>query len=98
MNSASKEKLGTFNCFSVHGTGGSPTGPDPENSVGDQDTRSTGKPVFVGWKFPVSRGITIITKLDNIHRLDLAIFLTSQPEAVFAKASEITSVCDSSCT
>jgi hypothetical protein len=26
--------------FSVQGTGGSPTGPDPENRVGDQDTGS----------------------------------------------------------
>jgi hypothetical protein len=24
--------------FSVQGTGGSPTGPDPENGVGDQDS------------------------------------------------------------
>jgi len=27
------------------GTGGSPTGPDPENRVGDQDTGSPGRPV-----------------------------------------------------
>jgi len=27
--------------FSVQGTGGSPTGPDLENRVGDQDTGST---------------------------------------------------------
>jgi hypothetical protein len=31
--------------FSVQGTGGSPTGPDPENRVGDQDTGSRGRPV-----------------------------------------------------
>ena len=31
--------------FSVQGTGGSPMGPDPENRVGDQDTRSPGRPV-----------------------------------------------------
>ena len=31
--------------FSVQGTGGSPTGPDPENRVGDQDTGRPGKPV-----------------------------------------------------
>jgi hypothetical protein len=29
----------------VQGTGGSPTGPDPENSVGDQDIGSPGRPV-----------------------------------------------------
>jgi len=34
---ASDEKLRTFNFFSVQGTGGSPTRPDPENRVGDQD-------------------------------------------------------------
>ena len=42
---ASDEKLRNFNCFSVQGTGGSPTGPDPENRVGDQDTVSPGRPV-----------------------------------------------------
>jgi len=31
--------------FSVQETGGSPTGPDPENRVGDQDTGSPGRPV-----------------------------------------------------
>ena len=30
--------------FSVQGTGGSPTGPDPENRVGDQHTGSPGRP------------------------------------------------------
>jgi hypothetical protein len=28
--------------FSVQGTGGSPTGPDPENTVDDQDNGSAG--------------------------------------------------------
>jgi len=28
--------------FSVQGTGGSPTGPDPKNRVGDQDNGSPG--------------------------------------------------------
>ena len=36
--------------FSVQGTGGSPTGPDPENRVGDQDTGSPGRPVPTGLK------------------------------------------------
>ena len=31
--------------FSVQGTGGSPTGPDPENRVGDQDSGSSGSAV-----------------------------------------------------
>ena len=34
--------------FSVQGMGGSPTGPDSENMVGDQDTGSTGRPVSSG--------------------------------------------------
>jgi hypothetical protein len=32
------------NVFSAQVTGGSPTGPDPENRVGDQDIRSPGRP------------------------------------------------------
>jgi hypothetical protein len=31
--------------FSFQGTGGSPTGPDPENRVGDQDSGRPGRPV-----------------------------------------------------
>ena len=31
--------------FSVQGTGGNPTVPDPENSVGDQDIGSSGRAV-----------------------------------------------------
>jgi len=34
--------------FSVQGTGGSPTGPDSENRVGDQDNRNPGRPVSSG--------------------------------------------------
>jgi len=48
MTFTSDEKGRTFNCFSVHGTGGSPTGPDPENRVGDQDTGSPGRLVSSG--------------------------------------------------
>ncbi len=50
MTSASDEKWRPFNCFffSVQGTGGSPTGPDPENRVGDQDSGSPGRPVSSG--------------------------------------------------
>ena len=39
--------------FLVQGTGDSPTGPDSENRVGDQDIRSP----LLGCKCPVSRGI-----------------------------------------
>jgi len=38
--------------FSVQGTGGTPTGPDPENRVGDQDNGSPGRPVSSELKVP----------------------------------------------
>jgi hypothetical protein len=38
--------------LSVQGTGGSPTGPDPENRVGDQDVGSPGRPVSSGLQVP----------------------------------------------
>ena len=42
-------KMATFQLFSsVQGTDGNPTGPDPENRVGDQDIGSPGRPVSVG--------------------------------------------------
>ena len=42
--------------FSVQGTGGSPTGPDPENRVGDQDTGSPCRPVSSGLQVPGELG------------------------------------------
>ena len=42
--------------FSVQGTGGSPTGPDPENKVGDQDTGSPGMPLSSGLQVPGEPG------------------------------------------
>ena len=42
--------------FSVQGTGGSPTGLDPEKRVGDQDTGSPGRPVFLGLQLPGELG------------------------------------------
>ena len=45
--------MATFQLFfSVQGTGGSPTGPDPENRVGDQDIESLGRPVSSGLQVP----------------------------------------------
>jgi hypothetical protein len=38
--------------FSVQGTDGSPTGPDPENRVGDKDVGSPGRPVSSGLQVP----------------------------------------------
>jgi hypothetical protein len=37
---------------SVQGTGGSPTGPDPENRAGDQDIGSPDGPVLSGLQVP----------------------------------------------
>ena len=45
MTSASDEKLRTFNCYFSQGTGSSPRGLDLENSVGEQDIGSPGRPV-----------------------------------------------------
>ena len=45
--------------LSVQGTGGSPTGPDPENSMGDQDTGSPDRPFSLGCKCTVSRGFVV---------------------------------------
>jgi len=42
--------------FSVQGTGGSPTGPDPENRVSDQGTGSPGRPVSSGLQVPGQPG------------------------------------------
>jgi len=39
--------------FSVQGTGGSPTGSDAENRVGDQDIGRPGRPVYCGLQVPV---------------------------------------------
>jgi hypothetical protein len=38
--------------FSVQGRDGSPTGPNPENVVGDQDIESPGRPVPSGLQVP----------------------------------------------
>ena len=57
MTSASDEKWRPLIFFfSVQGTGGSPTGPDPENRVGDQDTGSPGRPVSSGLQVPGEPG------------------------------------------
>ena len=45
MTYTSVEKWRPFNCFSLQERVGNPTGPDPENRVGDQDIGSPGRPV-----------------------------------------------------
>jgi len=42
--------------FSVQGTGGSPTGPDLENRVGEQDSGSLGRPVSSGFQVSCEPG------------------------------------------
>ena len=42
--------------FSVQGTGGCPTGPDPEKRVGDQETGSSGRPVSSELQVPGEPG------------------------------------------
>jgi len=57
MSSATDEKRQTFKCyFSVQGTGGSPTGPDRENRVGDQETGSQNRPVSSELQMPGEPG------------------------------------------
>ena len=47
-------KMATFQLFffSVQGTGGSPTRPDPEKRVGVEDTGSPGRPFSSGLQVP----------------------------------------------
>jgi len=54
MISVSDEKWWPF--FSDQGTGGSPTGPDPENRVGDQDIGNPSRPVSSGFQVPGEPG------------------------------------------
>ena len=61
MTYASDEKWRPFNFFilfffPVQGTIGSPTGPDPENRVSDQDTGSPGRSVSSGLQVPGDPG------------------------------------------
>ena len=67
--------MATFQLFfSVQGTGGSPTGPDPENRVGDQDNGSPGRPVSSGLLAPGKPGI-VVQEHDHLGDLPAAFFL-----------------------
>ena len=75
ITSASDEKWRPFNSFfSVQGTGGSPMGLDPENSVGNKDTGSPGRPVLMGCKCLVSQDI-VVWEQDLLGDLPAAFFL-----------------------
>jgi hypothetical protein len=66
--------------FSVQGTGGSPTGPDPENRVGDQDTGSPGRPVSSGLQVPGVRGPCRVQEQDPLGDLPhIQIFMNDGP-------------------
>ena len=69
-----RRKMANFQFFSVQGTGGSPTGPDPENRVGDQDTGSPGRPVSSGLQVHVETG-TVLQEQDPLGDFPLAFFL-----------------------
>ena len=56
MTSASFEKWDLSIVFSVQGTSGGPTEPDPENRVGDQDIGSSYRPVSSGLQVPGEPG------------------------------------------
>jgi len=56
MTSVSDEIGDLSIVFSVQGTGGSPTQPDPENRVTDQDTGSPRRPVSSGLQVPGEPG------------------------------------------
>jgi len=48
--------MAIFNYFLVQRNGGSPTGPDPQNRVGDRDTGNPGRPVSSGLQVPGEPG------------------------------------------
>jgi len=56
MTYASDEKWQLSIAFSVQGTGGSPTGPDPESRVGDQEVGIPGRPVSSEMQVPGEPG------------------------------------------
>jgi len=59
MTSSSDEKWRPFNCFSVQGTGGSPTGPDPEYRLGDKTLEAQVGQFLLGCKCLVNWDIVV---------------------------------------
>ena len=74
MTFASDEKWRPFNCFSVQGTGGSPTGSDPENWVAIKTLEAQVGQFLLGCKCPVSRGI-VVQEQDPLGDLPVAFVL-----------------------
>jgi len=74
MTSASDENGHLSIGFSVQGTGDSPTGPDPENRVGDEDNEVQVGQFLLGCKCPVSRGI-VVQEQDSLGDITAAYFI-----------------------
>jgi len=60
--------------FSVRGTGGSPTGPDTENRVGDQDGGIRGRPVSSMLQLPGVSG-HFVQEQDHLGEITAARFV-----------------------
>ena len=73
MTDASEEN-GELSIFSVQRIGGSPTGRDTENRVGDQDIGSPGRPVSCGLQVPGEPGLCC-ARQDPLDDLPTAFFL-----------------------
>jgi hypothetical protein len=71
--------------FSVQGIGGSSTGPDPENRVGDQDIESPGMPVSSGLQVPGEPGLCRATT----RHTSCGVFLSKCPSITPAEMSNI---------
>jgi len=74
VTSALDEKGNLSIVFSVQGTGDSPTGPDPENRVGDQGNGSPGRPISFRLQVPSEPGI-VAQEQDPLGDLPMAFFL-----------------------
>jgi hypothetical protein len=72
MTSVSDDQLSIV--FSGQGTGGSPTGPDPESRVGDQENESPGRPVSCGMQVSGEAGI-VVKEQDPLGERFAAFFL-----------------------
>jgi len=60
--------------FSVQGTGGSPTRPDPDNRVGDKTLEAQVGQFLLGCKCPVSRDI-VVQEQDPLGEFPAAFFV-----------------------
>ena len=74
-------KITTFELvFSVQRTGGSPTGPDPGNRVGDQDSGSPSRPVSSGLQVPGEPGALLCKNFPLRFSFKMSLNCTSRYE------------------